>query len=152
MRISKEKRNVTTQLACKRINVNDPARDLIMTLYSTEGSIISLQREGDLVPFYDSSEDSVTFEGLKLPGKKNIGVDVKACSRVDGLSIKFNGKYGEVVEEKDKDENGCITAKFRIQTETIPYDRGNLTIILKEFVKRTDNIIIIQLLLFFSHL
>ena len=87
-----EKGNVTTtNLACERVSLTDSNnKDLTVSFYSTEGSVISLQKGGS-ASYYDDVEESITFENVKLPGKKKIGIDVRVCSRVNGLSVMFNG-------------------------------------------------------------
>ena len=124
----------TTQLACKSISLSDSDRKLTIVLFSTEGSVISLQQKGDSVPKYNSAEESVTFENVKLPGKKTIGLNVTACSGVNGLSVQFNGKPADVLKGESTDKNNCLTETFTIKLDASPCATGDLTVILKEFV------------------
>jgi len=122
----------TTNLACERVSLTDSNnKDLTVSFYSTEGSVISLQKGGS-ASFYDDVEESITFENVKLPGKKKIGIDVRVCSRVNGLSVMFNGKYADILKEKSNDKNDCVTESFSIKLDASPFAKGNLTVFLKD--------------------
>ena len=71
---------------------------------------------------------------IKVPGYKKIGIDVTACTKVDGLSLMINGKYADVVTEQKETKDGCTTKSFSINLGESPLVMGDITVILKEFV------------------
>jgi len=105
--------------------------NLTVLFFPREGSVISLQAD-DSLPQYNQTEKSVVFENVKVPGSKEIGINVTACSRVSGLTVFINGKYADVVKKKSVDKNGCTIKSFKTMLDMNPSVMGNVTVILKD--------------------
>ena len=46
----------------------------------------------------DNNKSNIIIDSASW--KKDIGINVTVCSRINGLSVKFNGDYADVIKEK----------------------------------------------------
>jgi len=133
-RKSNKKGTVTSYLGWKEINLFESEVNLTVLLFPEEDNVMSFQTENS-TPVYNATEKTVVFDRVKAPGKKKIGINVTACSKVDGLTVFINGIYADVVGKKKKDKNGCVIKSFSTNLNLNPSVMGNLTVVLKDLKK-----------------